>query len=290
MKKIKVNIEEQVVETFDEYKNLIDTLVKNEQLGEFRLNSKYYEISRNSWIIDKYIARDGVVEEEYAPNTKSAYEYAIKNKFAISIPVRMIDDGSLVCFAHKSLNKVINTASGYTNNMSLAELKNLDLNADGEKILTLEEALNCICNRTPIIIDIKNDGMIGKIEDSIITIIDNYIKDNKAFGNVAVMSCNPYCLEYMLQNYPYVPRILKSGKYPYKMYGSIPTKKLTKLKLYKITAADFISYSHEDLPFRAIKKCKPAGVIAHTITNQNQYLKVAPHCDNIIFSGFKPYI
>ena len=290
MSKNKVNIEEQVIETFDEYKNLIDLLVKHEQLKEFRINPKYYEISRNSWIIDKYIARDGVIAEEFCPNTKSAYEYAIKNKFAISIPVRMIDDGSLVCFAHKSLNKVISTASGYVNNMTLKELKNFDLNANGEKILTLDETLDCIGNKTPIIIDIKNDGMIGKIEDNIISIIDNYIKEHKAYGNVAVMSCNPYSLEYMLQNYPYVPRILKSGKYPYKMYGSIPTKKLTKLKLYKITNADFICYSHEDLPYRAIKKHKPAGVIAHTITNQNQYLKVAPHCDNIIFSGFKPYI
>ena len=94
----------------------------------------------------------------------------------------------------------------------------------------------------------------------------------------------------MYNNYPYVPRILKSGKFEYKMYGSIPTKKLTKLKLYKITAADFICYSHEDLPYRAIRKHKPAGVIAHTVNTQNQYLKVAPHCDNIIFSGFKPYI
>ena len=82
----------------------------------------------------------------------------------------------------------------------------------------------------------------------------------------------------------------ENGKFEYKMYGSIPTKKLTKLKLYKITAADFICYSHEDLPYRAIRKHKPAGVIAHTVNTQNQYLKVAPHCDNIIFSGFKPYI
>ncbi len=290
MKKNKINIDEQVVETFDEYKNLLDTLVKNEQLRDFRVSPKYYELSKNSWIIEKYIARDGVAEEEFSPNTLSAYKNAIKNKFAILIPVRMIDDGSLVCFAHKSINKVISTASGYANNMTLSELKNLDINADGEKILTLDEALDCIANKAPVIIDIKNDGMIGKIEDIIISIIDNYIKEHKCYGNIAVMSCNPYSLEYMLHNYPYVPRILKSGKYPYKMYGSIPTKKLTKLKLYKITAADFICYSYEDLPYRAIKKHKPAGVIAHTITNQNQYLKVAPHCDNIIFSGFKPYI
>ncbi|MBE5738297.1 MAG: hypothetical protein E7354_00985 [Clostridiales bacterium] len=290
MKKNKLDIDTQVVETFDEYKKLIDTLIENNQLRDFHLSPRYYEISRNRWLIDQYIARGGVASEGHTENTLSAYNDAIKNKYAISLPVRMIDDGSIVCFAHKTLSKVISTESGYIINMSLSELKNLNLNADGEKILTLDEALEAISNKCPIIIDIKNDGMVGKIEESIITTLDNYIKEHKAFGNVAIMSCNPYTLEYMLQNYPYVPRILKSGKFENKMYGSIPTKKLTKLKLYKITSADFICYSHEDLPYRAIKKYKPAGVLAHTVTSQTQYLRVAPYCDNVIFTGFKPYI
>lgn len=288
--KNKLNLETRVINTFDEYKALINELINENKLSEFRLNPRYYEISKNSWIIDKYIARDGVISDTCIENTLSAYDTAIKNKFAISIPVRAIDDGSIVCFAHKSLSRVINTESGYINKMSIADIKKLELNTEGEKILSLDEALEYIAGRTPIIIDIHNDGMIGKVEENIVSVIDNYFKKCKTYGNIAVMSANPYSLEYLYRNYPYVTRILKSGVFKEKMYGSIPTKKLKKLKFYKITNADFISYSHEELPYRKIKKYKPAGVLAHTVTSQNQYLKVAPYCDNIIFTGFKPYI
>jgi hypothetical protein len=74
------------------------------------------------------------------------------------------------------------------------------------------------------------------------------------------------------------------------MFGSIPTKKLKNLKLYKITNADFISYSSELLPSRTCARCKPVGVLAYNVTNQNHYIKVAPYCDNIIFTHFKPTI
>ncbi len=290
MKKMKVNLNAENITNFDEYKALINKIIEIGELKEFRLSPRYYEISKNSWIIDKYIVRDGVVEEGLTENTLSAYDVAIKNKYALTLPVKMIDDGSLICFGHSSLSKVVSSESGYINKMTLSELKRFNLNENGEKIPTLIEALEHIDGKTPIILDIKNDGMVGKFEENIISLIDNYIKSHKNYGNVAIMSTNPYTLEYFLKNYPYVTRILKSGKFEAKMYGSIPTKKLTKLKFYGITQADFICYSHSDLPFRKIKKHKPAGVIAHTVFNQNQYIKVAPHCDNIIFSGFKPYI
>lgn len=290
MKKMKTNVENEVVETFEQYKALIDRLIESRELKNFRQNPRYYEISKNSWIIDKYIVRDGVVEDSLTENTLSAYDFAIKNKYAITIPVRKIDDGSLVCFAHQSLSKVVSSESGYINKLSLGDIKSLNLNDGGETIPTLEEALEHIAGKTPIILDIRNDGMVGKFEEMVVALVDKYLKKQKNYGSIAIMSSNPYTLEYFLKNYPYVSRILKSGKYSQKMYGSIPTKKLQKLKLCKITEADFICYSHEELPYRKIKKYKPAGVIAHTVYNQNQYMKVAPHCDNIIFSGFKPYI
>ena len=97
-------------------------------------------------------------------------------------------------------------------------------------------------------------------------------------------------LEYCFKNFPYITRILKSGYFKDKMYGSFKTKRLKKLKYYKITGADFIAYSYDLLPCVAVEKHKPVGILAHSITHQNQYLGVAEHCDNIIFRNFKPTI
>jgi glycerophosphoryl diester phosphodiesterase len=174
--------------------------------------------------------------------------------------------------------------------MNLSQVKEIELNDNGDKIPTLEEALDTIENKTPIIIEIINDGKVDKFENKIINIISKYIEKYDCYNRVAVMSINPLTLEYFLNNFPYVTRILKSANFIEKTYGSFKTKKLKKLKYYKITQADFISYPYDLLPCNAISKHKPVGVIAHGITNQNQYISVAEHCDNIIFKNFKPSI
>lgn len=276
--------------TFEEFKNSIDKIIENNEYKKFKLQEDYFEIMNNYWIVDKYIARNGQCTGELFPNTYSAYEQSIKKGYAICIPVQMLDDDSIVCFSHKNISKVIPTMSGYLNKFTLTELKDISLNEDDEKILTLDEALEFIAGRTQVIIEIQNECFSTKMEDKVLSSIKNYIQKFNCHYSVAIMSISPYALEYFYKEFPYITRILKSGAFNEKMYGTIPTRKLKKLKLYKITNADFICYSGELLPYKRIKKCKPVGVIANNITSQNQYISVAPYCDNIIFSHFTPTI
>jgi len=276
--------------TFDEFKSSIDKLIENDEYKNLKNQENYFEIMNNYWIIDKYIAKNGQCDNSVFPNTFSAYEKSIKNGYAISIPLQMLDDDSVVCFSHKNISKLIPTMSGYLNKLSIKEIKEINLNEDEEKIPTLDETLEFIAGRTQIIIEIQNECLSNKMEDKVLTSIKNYIQKFNCHSSVAVMSINPYTLEYFLKEFPYITRILKSGKFEDKLYGTIPTKKLKKLKLYKITNADFICYSGELLPCKKIKKCKPIGVIANNICTQNQYIHVAPYCDNIIFSNFTPKI
>ena len=275
---------------FDEYKRIIDELIENKTLHKLKLQENYFDITNNYWIIDKYIAKNGQCTLESFPNTLSTYEEAIKNGYAICIPVQILDDDNIVCFSHKNISKVVPTTSGYLNKYSLEELKAISLNEKNEKVPTLEEALEFIADQTPVIIEIYNESMVGKIEDKVIDSIQKYIAKHNCYSRVAIMSINPYTLQYCCQQFPYVTRILKSGQFNEKMFGSIKTKKLKKLKLYKITNADFICYSAELLPSRICAKRKPRGLLAYNVYNQNQYIKVAPYCDNIIFSHFKPTI
>lgn len=276
--------------SFAEYKDTIDKLIETKTLNKLKLREDYFDISGNFWLAHNYIASDGVCNENSTPNTLKTYENAIKNKYAISIPIQMLDDGNIVCFTHRNISKVVPTESGYLKTMTLSQVKQIKLNKDNETIPTLEEALDFIANRTPIVIEIINDGMVEKFEDKVITILSKYIATYDCYENVAVMSINPDTLEYFLNTYPYITRILKSGFFSEKMYGSFKTKKLKKLKYYKQTLADFIAYSYELLPNVSVKKYKPVGVIAYTITAQSQYLAIAEHCDNIIFRNFEPKI
>lgn len=276
--------------TFDAYKSTIDELINNKQIDKLKLQEDYFDICGNYWIVDQYLACCGVFEEGLTPNTLKTYTKAIENNYAISIPVRMLDDENIVCFAHQNISKAIPTTSGYIKKLSLKEVKELKLNENGDTIPTLEEALNHIAGKTPIILEIINDGMVEKFEDKVISILKDYIAQYDCYEKVAVMSINPYTLEYFFNHFPYITRILKSGLFKDKNYGSFKTKKLKKLKYYKITHADFIAYSHELLPSSIVERYKPVGTIAHSIMNQSQYIAVAQHCDNIIFKNFKPTI
>lgn len=275
---------------FSEYKDIIDELIKSKSISNLRLKEDYFDICGNYWIVDKYIASDGVCVEGLTPNTFDTYNQAIKNKYTISIPVQMLDDGNIVCFSHKNISKVVPTASGYLKTMSLSQVKEIKLNDNGDTIPTLEEALTYIANKTPIIIEILNDGMVDKFETKVTTMLSKYIADYDCYNNVAVMSINPYTLEFFYKHYPYITRILKSGEFSEKMYGSFKTKKLKKLKYHKLCQADFIAYTYNLLPSIAVEKHKPVGTLAYTITTQQQYLAIAEHCDNIIFKGFEPKI
>lgn len=278
------------VKNFEEYKQIIDTLISNKQIDLFKKQNNYFDLTGNFWIVDKYIAKGGQVEPSFVANTFSAFDNAIEAGYAISIPVQILDDDSIVCFSHKNISKVIPNESGYLNKLNLKEIKQMKLGEKQEQIPTLDEALAYIAGRTPIIIEIHNDGTIGKFEDKVISSIKQYIKNFNCYNQIAIMSINPYSLQYCYENYPYITRILKSGQFTEKMYGSISTRKLKKLKLSKLAHADFLCYSAELLPCRAVKKHKFAGVIASNVINQNQYMTVAKHCDNIIFNNFKPTI
>lgn len=290
MKEKLLNILDNPELSFEKYKNNIDEFINHRQIDKLKLQPNYFEITNNYWIVDKYIAMSGQVNLDTFPNTLSAYSQAIKEKYAICIPVQMLDDDNIVCFSHKAIAKVINGASGYLNNLNLSELKNLSLNNSDEKVPTLDEALEHIAGKTPIIIEINNEGMIGKFEDKVLSSLQKYITKYNNYYNVAISSINPYTLQYCYTQYPYITRILKSGAFKEKTYGSMKTSMLKKLKLYKITHADFICYSSGLLPTRRVYKHKPVGVLASDVSNQNQYIAVAPYADNIIFSNFKPTI
>lgn len=290
MKKIVINTEANPELSFDKYKKNIDAFIESKQIDKLKLQPDYFEITNNYWIVDKYIAMNGQISLDTFPNTFSAYSQAIKEGYAICIPVQILDDDNIVCFSHKSLAKVINSTSGYLNKLHLSELKEINLNDNNEKVPTLDEALEFIAGKTPIIIEICNEGMVSKFEDKVLSSLQKYISKYNCYSQVAISSINPYTLQYCFNQFPYITRILKSGNFKEKMFGSIKTKTLKKLKLYKITHADFICYSAELLPSRYVTKHKPVGILASGVNNQNGYLAIAPHADNIIFTNFKPTI
>ena len=272
-----------------EHKKQVVGLHREGKLQDLRFEENYFDVMKHSWLIDNYIARFGWNSDEVHENTLPAYRKAVNEGYPILISVQMLDDGEIICFADNTLARVAHV-SGYVTKMSLAEIKEHKIKDTDCTIPTLTEALDEIKGKVPVVIDIYNECNVGKMEEKVRDIIEEYIEKYNLLDSVAVMSINPYSLQWFYINAPWIPRILRSGVFKVKKYASIKAKKLTKLKYYKLANADYIAYNAKDLPCKYIKQYKPVGVLAYNVKSQEEYLNVAKYCDNIIFDSFNPEI
>lgn len=275
--------------SFAECKHIIDLYATTDTLHKFRLRDDYFDICKNYWLIDKYIAKYGLYDKDSPANTISAFDKAIEQGYPVTISVQMLKDFTLVCFAEKSLAHMTGI-SGYLNNCTYEDIKDLQLLGTAHTIPTLQDVLDHIDNRVEVVIDIVNELQCGKMEEMILGIISKYIEKHDCFGRVAIMSTNPRSLEYCAETYPYVTRILKVALFKEPEYAQFSTKKLTKLKYYKLSKADFIAYPSAKLPYWRLKYRKTRGVLALSVKTQEEYMRVSRYCDNIIFSEFEPKI
>lgn len=277
-----------VSSSYSNFKDKILSIYNENKLDGLRFDDCYFSIMGNSWLIDKYIARYGITDENSPENSIPAIKKAVEQNYAILISVQMTSDGELVSFKHKTLGS-LTKESGYISNLCLAEIKKLTLLKTNEKIPTIAECLDIVAGRVPVVFEVFNENSIGKMEETLAKILCEYVEKYDAWNKVAILSMNPYSLEWFYKNTPWYTRILKSCSFKnLKVYANMKASKLKKLKYYKLAHADFICYNSIDLPCKYIKKCKPIGVIAYNVTSQAEYQRILPFADNIIFTDFTP--
>lgn len=280
---------------FKDLKETIENLAKAKKLDFFRFNENYFQILGNDWLLNTPISKYGVLNiKEDIPNTIPALNNAIKEKFSIIIPVQIISDGTLICFKDKTLGHYADE-NGYVTNFTYEEISKVKLNKTENYVLKLGDVLEHIKGKVPVIIEVINPSSSHKIEELVLKELLAYIEKYPiAYNKIAVLSVNPYSLEWFYRYAPYFTRIVKSGNFKgIKEYAGIKAKKLQKLKLAsKVAHADFIAYDAEAIPNPYIKRNKGYGVIACNVYSQEDYenLLGLGLADNIIFSGFSPKI
>ncbi len=236
-----------------------------------------------SWIVTTPIARYGLTTEDYPENTTAAIENAVKNNCPVMLSAQSLDDGTIICYPYKNLS-ALTSGNGYVQTLSFADVKDLKISNTQYVIITLEEALQIIDSKVPFMINIFNEGQIGKVEATIYDLIKNYESP------VAIVSANPDTVIWFKENASNILRGIRSGKFESKTYGSYKTKKLAKLKYTTECQPDFILYNACDLPNRFVKKYNFLPIIAYNVRNEVEYLHAVRYCDNVVCTGFIPSI
>src|SRR5690606_35425959 len=94
---------------------------------------------------------DGIVE-----NTLAAARAAVAANYAIEVDLILTADGEAVVFHDDTLDR-LTKAGGPLAQRSLAELKQVSFRAMDERIPTLQELLDAVAGRTPLVLELKSN-------------------------------------------------------------------------------------------------------------------------------------
>ena len=239
----------------------------------------------NSWLVNKYIAHRGFHDETAPENSLKAFKNAIEHDYSIELDVHPLEDGTPIVFHDETLKRLTGEDGYITKVKNVEELKKFNLLNTKEKIPTLQEALDLINGQTPVFIEIKDQNINSTFEKNIYEVVKNYK------GEFAVMSFNPYSLKWFKQNAPEIIRGQLSCLFKNEKLSFFKKFALKRMFLNKtVSQPQFIAYKYDEVPNKYIKKYKDLPLLVWCVPSQQEYMKVAKHCDNIFFENFEPRI
>lgn len=235
------------------------------------------------WLVDKYIAHRGYHSSQAAENSIAAFLKAIEEGFAIELDVHLLKDQELAVFHDDCLERM----TGYKRKITectLSDIRPLRLLNTKERIPLLGEVLETIEGKVPLMIEIKNKGNVGKLEEGVYKLLKDYE------GAFVIQSFNPYSMAWFRKNAPGIIRGQLSGSYKEEEMTFYKKFILKNLLLNKISDPYFVNYEIDYLTNMPVKIKRKKGdlILGWTARNQEEYLKAMENCDNVVFEGFNP--
>lgn len=233
-------------------------------------------------------ARLGRVE-----NSRAAVEAAARAGYAVEIDVQLSADGEAMVFHDATLDR-LTEATGALRARPSAELAAIALRGGGgETIPTLGEILRLLDGRTPLVVEVKDQGGaldargVGPLERRVAALLAEYP------GPVAAMSFNPASVAALRDAAPGLARGLVAGApQTFAMDGAAASRcaGLAALEGFEAVGACFLSYEARALPDPRVAALRAggAGALCWTIRSDAAARAVAAHVDAITFEGFLP--
>jgi glycerophosphoryl diester phosphodiesterase len=227
--------------------------------------------------------RRGIIE-----NTASAFEAAIKGRYAIETDIQAAKDGEPVIFHDWRLER-LTAGTGEVRAFTPQELKRIEMRGTDDRILPLGEFLELVRGRTTLFLEIKSAGDPSHIlERRIAGHLANYR------GPVCVMGFDPDSLRAMRHFAPQVPRGLSAYRYtrePKLPLSSVRSYRLSHMIDSHGVNPAFVTHYIRDLPAMSAgirRRFPELPLIAWTVRTLEDRRKAAIYADGIIFEGFMP--
>ena len=241
------------------------------------------KIKAPAWLTEKPIAHRGLHSEVSPENSMAAFISAADNKYPIELDVHLTKDGKIVVF-HDSNIKRMCGEDKLISELNYAELKEYRLKKTNERIPLLSEVLKYCENKVPLLIEIKAEKKIGRLETALYLLLRTYK------GQFAVQSFNPFSVRWFKKNAPQMVRGQLASMFEEDEMSFLKKFLLRSLFFNFLTKPQFVSYHVKDIPNKYVERARKKGVkiLAWTVTNQLTYEEKKLHIDNIIFENFIP--
>lgn len=230
------------------------------------------------WITKRPIAHRGLHKGFSIPeNSMEAFKNAILNDYTIELDVRITKDEKIVVFHDKNLIRLCGVRKKIQN-QKYENLKNYKLYNSEFSIPLLQEVLEFVNDKVPVLIEIKNYSNVGNFEKQLCKILDNYR------GRFAVCSFNPEVVFWFKNKRPNYLRALVFGdikKFEIKYYNLVFLYRYYKLRPH------FISLDYKLLNTFIQKFCRyfKIPLLSWTIDSKKKQKKAQCLSDNVIFEN-----
>lgn len=214
------------------------------------------------------IAHRGLHNKLVKENTLLAIDRAIVKNVPVEFDITMTKDKKIV-LCHDSYIKN-NNNKFIISQTSFSKLKSIC-----HELVTLEEVLNFVDGKVPLLIELKPYNKGNTLEKEVVKLLDNYK------GFFALQSFNPLSLLWFKKNRDnYIRGQLLTNNYNYNFLVNIIYEHML---FNRFTNPDFICYNIKGLPNKKIEKFKDKKiVIGWTIRSKKELEKYRNYCDNFI--------
>lgn len=206
-------------------------------------------------------------------NSIPAFKEALEKNMSIELDVHLLRDGNIVVFHDHDLVRMTGVNKLLVD-CTYEELQKLSLNNTKYKIPLLKDVLKLVKGKVLLIIEMKNDAPVGKLEEELAKLLDKYK------GSFVLESFDPRKLKWFRKNRPdYMVGLLLTG---YKNKG----KRNFKTRLWNIfLKPDFLACNKNLFPSFVLSKIRrKIPIIIWTIRDKKELNEVMIYGDSFIIN------
>lgn len=236
------------------------------------------------WLLEKPFAHRGFFSDVRPENSLSAIEAAISAGFPVEIDVQVTADGQAVVFHDWNLKRLTGR-DAKVKDVSAAEIRRLTLLGTDQHIPSLEETLDVIAGRVPILVEIKNRRYPTALEPVAGRILGAYR------GPFAIQSFNPYTLGWFRLRYPRFPRGQISCAFDTDDMAEWKKKILSNYGMNWMSHPQFISHHWKQLPAIVptfLRDSLKIPLLVWTVRSEEEKATALRLGDNFVFEQFVP--